>query len=105
MSFGGSGPYHTLAGERPGAGRGTWHGQANRLASGDDPEPVLIKPEADVGYRRNLNRRSGVDRWTASDRNHDYDPSSRFLYGGGDQDAGPVLRAFFGARLPVIRQR
>jgi hypothetical protein len=70
----------------------------------DDPGTVLIKPEADIGYRRNLNRRCGVDRWTVGDRNHDYDPPARFLYGGGDQGAGPI-RAFFGGRLPVIRPK
>jgi hypothetical protein len=93
MSLGGSTQYHTLDGERPDAGRGSWPGQAIQDRGGH------------VGYRRNLNPRCGVDRWAVGDRNHNYDPPLRFLYGGGDQGAGPILRPFFGARLPVIRPK
>ena len=51
VSCGGSGPYHTLAGERRGAGRVSGSSNANRLGfAADDPGPVLITPEADLGY-------------------------------------------------------
>jgi hypothetical protein len=51
VSRGGSGPYHTLAGERRGTGRKSGSSYPNRLGfAADDPGPVLIKPEADLGY-------------------------------------------------------
>jgi hypothetical protein len=106
VSFGGSGPCHHTRRRASRRKSRVLDGHANRFTS---TQTIQDRPDqakgGHVGYRRNLNRRCGVERWTVGDRNHEYDTPPCFLYGGGDQGAGPILRALFGARLPVIRQR